>query len=62
MNINMERTPLIITDEMRMVLLDLEYSKEDIEQMKSREGKYIIENKIRKNSKNMMRLRRDRYQ
>tara|TARA_B100000902_G_scaffold398134_1_gene463895 strand:+ start:1200 stop:1388 length:189 start_codon:yes stop_codon:yes gene_type:complete len=62
MNINMERTPLVITDEMRMALLDLEYSKEDIEQMKPREGKYIIDNKIRKNSKNMMRLRRDRYQ
>lgn len=58
----MDRTPLIITDNMKRVLLDLEYSKDDIQDMKPREAKYIIKNKIRKNSKDMMRLRRDRYQ
>lgn len=58
----MERTPLIITDDMKRVLLDLEYSSDDIQDMKPREATYIVKNKIRKNSKDMMRLRRDRYQ
>ena len=52
----------IITDQMKKVLIDLNYSNEDIEQLKPLEANYILENKIKKNSKIMLKLRRERYQ
>ena len=52
----------IITDQMKKALIDLNYSNEDIEQLKPLEANYILENKIKKNSKIMLKLRRERYQ
>ncbi len=52
----------IITDQMKKVLIDLNYSNEDIEQLKPLEANYILKNKIKKNSKIMLKLRRERYQ
>ena len=51
-----------ITDQMKKGLIDLKYSNEDIEQLKPLEAKYILTNKIKKNPKTMLRLRRERYQ
>tara|TARA_B100000575_G_C22568324_1_gene360155 strand:- start:206 stop:349 length:144 start_codon:yes stop_codon:yes gene_type:complete len=47
---------------MKKVLIDLNYSNEDIEQLKPLEANYILKNKIKKNSKIMLKLRRERYQ
>ena len=52
----------IITDKMKKGLIDLEYSIEDIEQLKPIEANYILTNKIKKNPKIMLKLRRERYQ
>ena len=52
----------IITDQMKKVLIDLNYSNEDIEQLKPLEANYILTNKIKKNPKIMLKLRRERYQ
>ena len=52
----------IITDKMKKGLIDLKYSIEDIEQLKPIEANYILTNKIKKNPKIMLKLRRDRYQ
>ena len=52
----------IITDQMKKRLIDLKYSNEDIEQLKPLEANYILTNKIKKNPKIMLKLRRERYQ
>ena len=52
----------IITDKMKKGLIDLKYSIEDIEQLKLIEANYILTNKIKKNPKIMLKLRRERYQ
>ena len=52
----------IITDKMKKGLVDLKYSIEDIEQLKPIEANYILTNKIKKNPKIMLKLRRERYQ
>jgi|TARA_B100001939_G_scaffold150000_1_gene129715 hypothetical protein len=52
----------IITDKMKKGLIDLKYSIEDIEQLKPIEANYILTNKIKKNPKIMLKLRRERYQ
>ena len=52
----------IITDKMKKRLIDLKYSIEDIEQLKPLEANYILTNKIKKNPKIMLKLRRERYQ
>ena len=52
----------IITDKMKKGLIDLKYSIEDIEQLKPIEANYILTNKIMKNPKIMLKLRRERYQ
>lgn len=52
----------IITDKMKKELIDLKYSIEDIEQLKPIEANYILTNKIKKNPKIMLKLRRERYQ
>ena len=52
----------IITDKMKKGLIDLKYSIEDIEQLKPIEANYILTNKIKKNPKIMLKLRRGRYQ
>ncbi len=52
----------IITDQMKKVLIDLNYSNEDIEQLKPLEANYILKNKIKKNPNIMLKLRRERYQ
>ena len=52
----------IITDQMKKKLFDLNYANEDIDQLKPLEANFIITNKIKKNSKTMLRLRRERYQ
>ena len=51
-----------ITDQMKKGLIDLNYSNEDIEQLKPLEANYILTNKIKKNPKIMLKLRRERYQ
>ena len=51
-----------ITDQMKKDLIDLKYSNEDIEQLKPLEANYILTNKIKKNPKIMLKLRRERYQ
>jgi len=51
-----------ITDQMKKGLIDLKYSNEDIEQLKPLEANYILTNKIKKNPKIMLMLRRERYQ
>ena len=52
----------IINDKMKKGLIDLKYSIEDIEQLKPIEANYILTNKIKKNPKIMLKLRRERYQ
>ena len=52
----------IITDKMKKGLIDLKFSIEDIEQLKPIEANYILTNKIKKNPKIMLKLRRERYQ
>ena len=52
----------IITDQMKKGLIALKYSNEDIEQLKPIEANYILKNKIKKNPKIMLKLRRERYQ
>ena len=52
----------IITDQMKKVLIDLNYSNEDIEQLKPLEANFILKNKIKKNPNIMLKLRRERYQ
>ena len=52
----------IINDKMKKRLIDLKYSIEDIEQLKPIEANYILTNKIKKNPKIMLKLRRERYQ
>ena len=52
----------IITDKMKKGLINLKYSIEDIEQLKPIEANYILTNKIKKNPKIMLKLRRERYQ
>ena len=52
----------IITNKMKKGLIDLKYSIEDIEQLKPIEANYILTNKIKKNPKIMLKLRRERYQ
>ena len=52
----------IITDKMKKGLINLKYSIEDIEQLKPLEANYILTNKIKKNPKIMLKLRRERYQ
>ena len=52
----------IITDQMKKGLIRLNYSNEDIEQLRPLEANYILTNKIRKNPKIMLKLRRERYQ
>ena len=52
----------IITDQMKKGLIRLNYSNEDIEQLKPIEANYILTNKIKKNPKIMLKLRRERYQ
>ena len=52
----------IITDQMKKGLIRLNYSNEDIEQLKPLESNYILTNKIKKNPKIMLKLRRERYQ
>ena len=52
----------IITDQIKKKLFDLNYTNEDIDQLKPLEANFIITNKIKKNSKTMLRLRRERYQ
>ena len=52
----------IISDQMKKGLVDLKYSIEDIEQLKPLEANYILTNKIKKNPKIMLKLRRERYQ
>ena len=52
----------IITDQMKRELIDLKYSNQDIEQLKPIEANYILTNKIKKNPKIMLKLRRERYQ
>ena len=52
----------IISDKMKKKLFDLNYANEDIDQLKPLEANFIIRNKIKKNSKTMLRLRRERYQ
>ncbi len=52
----------IITDKMKKGLIDLKYSIEDIEQLKPIDANYILTNKIKKNPKIMLKLRRERYQ
>lgn len=56
------RFALIITDQMKKGLIDLKYSNEDIEQLKPLEANYILTNRIEKNPKIMLKLRRERYQ
>ena len=51
-----------ITNQMKKGLIDLKYSIEDIEQLKPIEANYILTNKIKKNQKIMLKLRRERYQ
>ena len=52
----------IITDQMKKGLIDLNYTNEDIDQLKPLEANYILTNKIKKNPKTMLKLRRERYQ
>ena len=52
----------IITDKMKKGLINLKYSIKDIEQLKPIEANYILTNKIKKNPKIMLKLRRERYQ
>ncbi len=52
----------IITDQMKKGLIRLNYSNEDIQQLKPLEANYILTNKIKKNPKIMLKLRRERYQ
>ena len=52
----------IITVQMKKGLIRLNYSNEDIEQLKPLEANYILTNKIKKNPKIMLKLRRERYQ
>ena len=52
----------IITGQMKKGLIRLNYSNEDIEQLKPLEANYILTNKIKKNPKIMLKLRRERYQ
>lgn len=52
----------IISNQMKKELIKLKYSNEDIDQLKPLEANFIITNKIKKNSKTMLRLRRERYQ
>ena len=52
----------IISDKMKKELIKLKYSKEDIDQLKPLEANFIIINKIKKNSKTILKLRRERYQ
>ena len=52
----------IITDQMKKKLFDLNYTNEDIDQLKPLEANFIIINKIKKNSKTILKLRRERYQ
>ena len=52
----------IITNKMKKGLIDLKYSNQDIEQLKPIEANYILTNKIKKNPKIMLKLRRERYQ
>ena len=52
----------IITDQMKKKLFDLNYTNEDIDQLKPLEANYILTNKIKKNPKIMLKLRRERYQ
>ena len=52
----------IITDQMKKKLFDLNYTNEDIDQLKPLEANYILTNKIKKNPKTMLKLRRERYQ
>ena len=56
------RFTFIITDKMKKGLINLKYSIEDIEQLKPLEANYILTNKIKKNPKIMLKLRRERYQ
>tara|TARA_Y200000002_G_C22115968_1_gene428762 strand:+ start:83 stop:256 length:174 start_codon:yes stop_codon:yes gene_type:complete len=56
------RFATIITDQMKKGLIDLNYSNDDIDQLKPLEVNYILTNKIKKNSKIMLKLRRERYQ
>ena len=41
----------IITDQMKKKLFDLNYTNEDIDQLKPLEANYILTNKIKKNPK-----------
>ena len=52
----------IITDQIKKKLFDLNYTNEDIDQLKPLEANYILTNKIKKNPKTMLKLRRERYQ
>ena len=52
----------IITNKMKKGLIDFNYSNQDIEQLKPIEANYILTNKIKKNPKIMLKLRRERYQ
>ena len=52
----------IITDQMKKKLFDLNYTNEDIDQLKPLEANYILTNKIKKNPKTVLKLRRERYQ
>ena len=52
----------IITDQMKKELVYLGYSNEDIELLKPLEANYILTNKIKKNPKIMLKIRRERYQ
>ena len=52
----------MITDQMKKKLFDLNYTNEDIDQLKPLEANFIIINKIKKNSKTILKLRRERYQ
>ena len=53
---------LIVTDQMKEELINLKYAKEDIDQLKPIEVNYILTNKIKKDSKTILKLRRERYQ
>lgn len=55
------RFALIITDQMKKRLINLKYTNEDINQLKPFEVNYILANKIKKDSKSMLKLRRERY-
>ena len=45
-----------------MCIRDSNYTNEDIDQLKPLEANYILTNKIKKNPKTMLKLRRERYQ